>query len=135
MGQRHQVFLIARVRPHGAPSDYPGRRRCIAACYHQWCYSSLPLAATRRLVSLLKNPENALIIREELRAIDGKYGPYGATSPPIPDVPCPYTASLLCCAWTTDLDRGDMIDTSGLTLSDLRSAGMGCWDECELIAH
>ena len=129
MGQRHQVFLIARVRPHGSPPDHPGRRRCIAACHHQWCYASLPLAATRRLVTLLKNPENALIIREELRAIDGKYGAYGAAPPNIPDIPCPFVASILCCAWTTDLDRGDDLYTSGTILTqDILSAGMGCWD-------
>ncbi|KAI0751221.1 hypothetical protein C8Q80DRAFT_1156099 [Daedaleopsis nitida] len=126
MGQRHQAFLIARVRPHGAPPDHPGNRRCVAAFHHQWCYGSLPLKAMYRLATLVSQPENAAVIRAELHALDGKYGAAAAAYPCIPDVPCPYTASLLGVAWTTDL--GPERFCSGTTLQNaLLHAGMSCW--------
>ncbi|KAI0722008.1 hypothetical protein C8T65DRAFT_600699 [Cerioporus squamosus] len=128
MGQRHQAFLIARVRPHGSPPDHPGNRRCIAAFHHQWCYGSLPLRAMRRLVSLVSQPDNAAIIRAELRAIDGKFGSCGAEEPIIPDIPCPYTASLLGCGWTTQLGDENEFYSSGTTLEHaLLPADMDCW--------
>ncbi|EIW54433.1 uncharacterized protein TRAVEDRAFT_132351 [Trametes versicolor FP-101664 SS1] len=99
MGQRHQVFLIARVRPkHGDPAY-----RCIAAFHHQWCYGSLPLSAMYRFFRLVTRPENAAILREELREMDGKYGNAHQESDPVPRAPCPYGVSLLATAWTTDL--------------------------------
>ncbi|RPD62079.1 hypothetical protein L226DRAFT_571451 [Lentinus tigrinus ALCF2SS1-7] len=129
MGQRHQVFLIARVRPHGAPADHPGNRRCIAAFHHQWCYGSLPLRAMRRLVTLIQQPDNATIVRAEVRDIQGKYGSYGAEGPCIPDVPCPFTTSLLAMAWTADIEDGANIQSSGTSLeNDILPASMGCWD-------
>jgi hypothetical protein len=42
-------------------------------------------------------------VREELRAIQGKYGP-GHTEPVMPEVPCPYTTFLLASAWCVDLE-------------------------------
>ncbi|KAI0722013.1 hypothetical protein C8T65DRAFT_629987 [Cerioporus squamosus] len=113
MGQRHQAFLIARVRPHGTPPDHPGNRRCIAALHHQWCYGTLPLRAMRRLVTLISQPDNAAIVRAELRAIQGKF-----------DGTCPFIATLLLSAWTVDLEEDSFYASSGRLLS----AYMGCWD-------
>ena len=128
MGQRHQAFLIARVRPYGVPPEHPGNRRCIAAFHHQWCYGILPLRAMWRLVNLVSQPENAAIIRAEIRALDGKYGGHGREKPTISEVPCPYTASLLGCAWTTQLGDKDEFYSSGVTLEHaLLPAGMDCW--------
>ncbi|KAK7440634.1 hypothetical protein VKT23_016982 [Stygiomarasmius scandens] len=73
MGQRHQVFLIARLVPHGS-TDGKAYYRCVVARHHQWCYGTLPLAATYRFVTLLKNPNNAEIIRDELRPWDTDLG-------------------------------------------------------------
>ena len=73
MGQRHQVFLIARLVPHGS-TDGKAYYRCVAARHHQWCYGTLPLAATYRFVTLLKNPNNVEIIRDELRRAQNAYG-------------------------------------------------------------
>lgn len=116
MGQRHQVFLIARVRPHGTSLNQPGKYRCIAALHHQWCYGSLPLRAMRRLVSLVSQPDNAAVIRAELRGIPEEYC--------TPDVPHPFTTTLMYSAWTTDLEsesfyasRGSILEVSG-----------GCWE-------
>ncbi|TFK78969.1 hypothetical protein K466DRAFT_668274 [Polyporus arcularius HHB13444] len=129
MGQRHQIFLIARVRAHGAPPNHSGKRRCIAALHHQWCYGSLPLTAMRPLVTLVGQPDNAAIIRAEVRNIQGKYGSHNAVKPPIPNVPCPFAAALLAMAWTADLQDGANIYSSGTTLgNDLLEASMGCWD-------
>ncbi|TFK83185.1 hypothetical protein K466DRAFT_458492, partial [Polyporus arcularius HHB13444] len=128
MGHRHQVLLIARVRPHGAPPDHPGNRRCIAAFHHQWCKGSSPLIAMRRLVTLIQQPDNAAIVRAEVRDIEGKYGSHGAVEPRIPDTPCPFTAALLAMAWSADLQDSSDIDSDGTTLVyDLLTASMGCW--------
>ena len=99
MGQRHQDFIIARVVPHGSP---PGdaQYRCIGALHDQWCYGRLPLKAATRFMTLIKQEDNATIIREELRAIDGLYGRF---KPRIPDIPCPFTHFLLLSAWSTEL--------------------------------
>jgi hypothetical protein len=99
MGQRHQAFIIARVVPHGGTKH---QYRCIAAFHHQWCYGKLPLQATRRLLTLVKQKDNADIIRAEIRSINGKYGSLG-NKPDVPDVPCPYVALLLATCWSTDL--------------------------------
>ncbi|GLB42883.1 hypothetical protein LshimejAT787_1203320 [Lyophyllum shimeji] len=112
MGQRHQVFLIARVVPHGETKAY---YRCVAALHHQWCYGRLPLHATRRMLSLIKKEDNAEIIREELRLLNEKYGRW-RQKPLLPDVPCPYTSFLLATSW--NLDFSDPLDpyVSGVSL-------------------
>ena len=69
MGQRHQAFLIARVRPIQGPPSY----RCVGAFHHQSCQDKAPLRATRRFIRLLQRSENAAVVRGELRALDGKY--------------------------------------------------------------
>ncbi|EJF63079.1 hypothetical protein DICSQDRAFT_103597 [Dichomitus squalens LYAD-421 SS1] len=132
MGQRHQAFLIARVRPHGSPPNYPGQRRCIAAVYHQWCFDQAPLEAARRFVNLINNSENLSVVRAELRALEGQYGPHGEEEPCIPNYPCPYTASLLGSAWTTDLAAGRRMYASGLTLEhNIMPAWVGCWGDAD----
>ncbi|KAI0312684.1 hypothetical protein OF83DRAFT_1176408, partial [Amylostereum chailletii] len=89
MGQRHQIFLIARVRPHGDADTKPNYR-CVAALHHQWCYGTLPLKAARRFISL------------------GKYGSCGDKDPCIPDIPCPYLTYLLVTSWCVDLDAEEV---------------------------
>lgn len=128
MGQRHQAFLIARIRPHGAPPTSSGQRRCVAAIHHQWCYGMRPLLAMRRLITLISHPENAAVVRAELRAIDGRYGPHSDEEPEIPDVPCPYAASLLFSAYSTDLEAGrETYTCGGLLEQDILFASMSCW--------
>ncbi|KAI0922000.1 hypothetical protein AcW2_006816 [Taiwanofungus camphoratus] len=104
MGQPLQAYVIARVQPHGPP-DTPPKYRCIAAYHHQWCYGRLPLYALRRFLTLVKQKDNARIIRAEIRSIDGKYGRWlEPEGPKMPRTPCPFTAGLLGVSWTTDLD-------------------------------
>jgi hypothetical protein len=123
MGQRHQAFLIARVKPHGSNE---AKYRCVAAYHHQWCYETLPLSAARRLLSVAKQPENAEIIREELHSIDGKYGGH-KEKPDIPAVPCPFTARLLGDSW--DCDFSEFTYISGVSFENaILHAGMGSWD-------
>ncbi|EDR04956.1 uncharacterized protein LACBIDRAFT_330180 [Laccaria bicolor S238N-H82] len=109
MGQRHQAFLIARVKSkaHGeTPAET--RYRCIAALHHQWCYGRLPVKAARRFLTLVKQKDNAQIILEELRNFDN------ATSSKIP---CPYSLFLLTSAWTVDLTPGEEYNSGGSILS------------------
>ncbi|KAJ6599201.1 hypothetical protein DFH09DRAFT_28564 [Mycena vulgaris] len=100
MGQRHQVFIVARVAAHNTTVP---RYRCVGAYHHQWCYGRLPLMATRRFLSLVKQKDNAKIVEEEIRALQGKYS-LGKTKPSLPAVPCPYTLFLLASAWCVDLE-------------------------------
>ncbi|EIW65248.1 uncharacterized protein TRAVEDRAFT_109959 [Trametes versicolor FP-101664 SS1] len=125
MGQRHQAFLIARVRPkHGEPAY-----RCIAACHHQFCAGVLPLRAVYRFIRLITQPENAAIVRTELHEIDGKYGRSRQDGGRMPQVPCPYSVSLLATAWTTNLDPSiGSPQYDGFTLRHaVLDATMGCW--------
>lgn len=71
-----------------------------------WYTSSpcrLPLRAVARFFSLIGEPENAEIIRKEIASINGLYGAFGNKIPKIPEVPCPFSHSLLSFAWSTDL--------------------------------
>ena len=115
MGQRYQVYLIARVTPHGKPLGET-RYRCIAAFHHPWCYGRLPLRAATRFFTLIKQKENAEIIREEINNIHGLYGIF-RTPPKPPQVPCPYAHFLLHSAWTSDLnDPKEFYISSGVIL-------------------
>ncbi|KAJ6599168.1 hypothetical protein DFH09DRAFT_1389279 [Mycena vulgaris] len=103
MGQRHQVFIVARVAAHNTTVH---RYRCIGAYHHQWfsnVVSRLPLRAMKRFISLIKQKDNAKIVEEEIRAIQGKYGS-GNAQPPLPETPCPYALFLLASAWCVDLE-------------------------------
>ena len=120
MGQRHQVYIIARITPHGKPLGET-RYRCIAALHHQWCYGRLPLRAATRCITLIKQKENAEIIREEINNIHGLYGTF-RTAPKLPVVPCPFTHFLMHSAWTSDLnDPKDLYESDAAVLP----AGMG----------
>ncbi|KZT12653.1 uncharacterized protein LAESUDRAFT_709867 [Laetiporus sulphureus 93-53] len=127
MGQRHQAFVIARVVPHGS-ADGQAKYRCIAAWHNQWCYERLPLRATSRLITLLKQKDNAEIVEAEIRSIHGKYGRFGK-EPCIPQAPCPFTAALLALAWNAgDLDTKERYMGGMAFTHCLLNAGMGCWD-------
>ena len=118
MGQRHQVFLIARVnsKAHEKTPAKICHYRCIAAFHHQWCYGRLPLKAARRFLTLAKQKDNAQIIREELRNFDN------ATSL---HVPCPYSLFLLATAWTVDLTPGSEYNSTGIIESAQMGSGEG----------
>ncbi|KAE9402177.1 hypothetical protein BT96DRAFT_918379 [Gymnopus androsaceus JB14] len=123
MGQRHQAFIVARVVPHGS-TDGKAYYRCLGARHHQWCYGSLPLRAADRFLTLMKNPVNAAIIREEVKSVQGKYGRHGE-KPGIPKVPCPYSVFLLALAFNFDLEEN--YTSGGPFEHGLLPAGMGCW--------
>ena len=97
MGQRHQAWIIARVKPHGGGKP---RYRCIGGIHHQWCYGSLPLKGLIRIATLLQQKPNADIVQEELRAIEGKYGSHLAEAPKIPN--CPYVPYISRSSSSTD---------------------------------
>lgn len=112
MGQRHQVFIIARVRPNDGK---PARYRCIAAMHHQWCYGRLPLRAAHRFISLAKQPLNSTLIDIDLLAIQNRW-----PSDDIPTLndtlslaPCAYISYLLHTAWNVDLEDPSEPYTSG----------------------
>ncbi|KAI5889050.1 uncharacterized protein SCHCODRAFT_02670092 [Schizophyllum commune H4-8] len=100
--QQHQAFLIAEVKPNG---DGPARYRCLGAYKHAWCYSSAPVKAAHRFITLLKQQPNAQIVREELRSVEGKYGAFGEEEPKVPRLPCSYAMFLLHMAFNVDYDE------------------------------
>ena len=121
MGQRHQAFIIARVLTAHGEKHY----RCVGAFHHQWCYETLPLSAAARFLTLIQQKDNAEIIREELRLIQGKYGRW-RRSPEIPKVPLPYTTFLLASSWNMDYEDLLLPYVSGTCFSnDVQWADMG----------
>ncbi|KAF7301362.1 hypothetical protein MIND_00701400 [Mycena indigotica] len=104
MGQRHQIFLVARVVAHG---DDAARYRCVGAYHHQWCYGRLPLSSTRRFLTLLKHSDNAKIVKAEIDALQGQYGKE-TSAKNANYVPCPYSLFLVASAFCVDLENGYM---------------------------
>jgi hypothetical protein len=135
MGQRHQAFVIARVLPHSPGSAAAPKYRCIAAFHHQWCYGRLPLHATHRFITQVKQRSNAEIIRTEIAAIQGKFGRWGE-EPKLPRLPCPFTAFLLATNWSTDLENADQAYASGVSFNNAAldaDMGSGQGGECSPI--
>lgn len=122
MGQRHQIFVVARVCvAPGKPRQY----RCIAAIHHQWCYGKLPLYAVNSFKHLSRVPDNATLIEEELAT-------YHERIENSPEHPCPYTGYLAESAFSVDLvrDGGPYVTSSVSTLG----ANMGSRDGGEYFA-
>jgi hypothetical protein len=109
----------ARVVPQGATKP---QYWCVAAFHHQFCYRILPPLATRCLLTLIKQKDNAKIIRFKIESIHEKYGTMGE-KPDIPDIPCPYIALLLAICWTVNLDPDRGVYASGI---DDDTSGLIC---------
>jgi len=60
MGQRHQLFLIARIHGH---------YRVLAGFHCQWLYGGFALQAAVRVLKALRNPFNARAIASEISTI------------------------------------------------------------------
>ena len=58
MGQRHQLFVIARVA---------ARYRCLAAVHHQWLYGNTALRRCRDILKNFSDPRNRWALEEELQ--------------------------------------------------------------------
>lgn len=100
MGQRHQIYVIARVRCKGETTSH---RRCIAAYHHQWCYGRTALRSLSRFLRIASQPDNALMIRRDIASVQGNWGEVLADAPRDYDyVPCPFVAYLLHLAWTVN---------------------------------
>ena len=106
MGHRHQAFIVARVRPHGAaPQGTPGEYQCLAAFFHNWCWDGIfPVLAVRRFITMITRRETADIARGELRQL-GVQG----WEPVDTSRPCPFILSLLCHAYTSSPDSPHQI--------------------------
>lgn len=69
MGQRHQLFVIARIGKYYRP---------LAAIHHQWLYGMSALRSCRRLLRIFSDPSNRNALKHELHlAVDffDKRGP------------------------------------------------------------
>ncbi|KAI0741124.1 hypothetical protein C8Q76DRAFT_791472 [Earliella scabrosa] len=117
MGQRHQAFLITRVRWYRTWTY-----RCIAALHAQWCWGAEPLRSVHRFLALLRHKLNAAVVRSEISALNDQYHP----NQPFPEVPCPYTASLMAHAWFSTLTEEKW--TGVVSHVHILDANRGCWD-------
>lgn len=131
MGQRHQLFIIARLRPYGAAENSPPLYRCVAAFHSQWLYGCLALRSARRILTLIKKKENAEIVRAEIDGLQGKYG-RRQQEPIMPKVPAPFTAFLLSIGTTINTENNDVDGyfvfdgtsfSNGVLSSEMRSWG------------
>ncbi|VDC07162.1 unnamed protein product [Peniophora sp. CBMAI 1063] len=119
MGQRHQVYVIARVR---RKDETTGHRRCVAAYHHQWCYGRTALQLLSRFLKLISQPDNAQMIRREIANVQGNWGEVPAPPAYAPRsredyVPCPFIAYLLQLSWNVNLDD-DPVYVAGTTFSN-----------------
>lgn len=97
---RHKALAIARVVPYGSSDGQP-RYRCIAAYHIQYCQDAEALQAIRRFITLIQQNDNAELVRAEIESVQCKYGPR-LKKPLIPDIPCPFTVSMLGIAFDAD---------------------------------
>ena len=111
MGQRHHIWLIAKVVPHGS-TDNKAYYRSLGGFHNQWCYGRLPSRAVRRFVDTAKQKDNAEIIQFELDGMQNKYS-RNANGKQMPSYPCPYTQFLLGLACCVDLDDSTETYVSG----------------------
>ncbi|KAF9498466.1 hypothetical protein BDN71DRAFT_1587486 [Pleurotus eryngii] len=102
MGQRHQIWLIAKVVPRDS-TDNKAYYRSLGGFHNQCCYGRLPLRAVRRFIDLAKQKDNAEIIQIELDGVQKKYS-RDASEGEMPASPCPYTQFLLGLSCCVDLD-------------------------------
>lgn len=121
----HNVFLIAQVKARGSQDP---AYRCVGGYHKHDCYGSLPLRALLRFFTLLRQSDNADIIREEIHALDGQYGQPGE-DPKSPNVPCRFLSTVLGSAWDV-LKRDLDIDVGGTYLyKNILSANSKFWGE------
>ncbi|KAF6756020.1 hypothetical protein DFP72DRAFT_307364 [Ephemerocybe angulata] len=102
MGQRHQIYIIAR--PPLKAREKPGKYRCIAAFHHQWYYGELPLKGTNRFKHLARREANAVLIESEVQSFYSRFDPEERNG----SCPCPYTAHLAQIAF--DLSPSELDD-------------------------
>ena len=129
MGQRTQVYLIARVY---SPEHDAYKHRCIGAFHHQWSRHDQPVRALHRFITLLRQEENAAAARAELRWLNDLVR--AGEDLPDPAVPCPYILSLLAISWTTDLEHQTFLSSNSFT-AGLMDAREPCWEKGHCDSH
>lgn len=121
MGQRHQIFVVARVSVSpGQPRQY----RCIAALHHRWHYGISPLYSANSFKRLARVRENAALIEEELSTYHERLG-----NDKSPARPCPYTSMLAQSAYSVDLMRDGYPYFANVSVleANMGSSGGGAW--------
>lgn len=78
MGQRHQIYIIARCArrhqspkaPDGSevPADSKPAYRCLMDTHYQWHYGARAIGSVSRLVAAFRDPFNAQIVASELKS-------------------------------------------------------------------
>ncbi|EJD35717.1 hypothetical protein AURDEDRAFT_188646 [Auricularia subglabra TFB-10046 SS5] len=107
MGQRHQIFVIARIQ---------GRYRCIAAFHSQWLYGQMVVKAAARLIKAFINPMNARAIASELASLDELDTEAIAHADnddhENPAILCPYLTGLCLTCSRVDMEEGRLYKLS-----------------------
>ncbi|KAJ8519328.1 hypothetical protein ONZ45_g3712 [Pleurotus djamor] len=132
MGHRHQVYLIAKVIPHGSTDDR-ALYRSMGGFHDQWCYGRLAVRASRRFVDLVNQPQNAALIQFEIDAIQKKYSFGSGTEPLFPQIPCPYLMYVLAMSWSFEINEVEGLGgpfLSGNSIeSNLIGSDQGSWSQ------
>ena len=99
MGQRHQLFVIAKIG---------NRYRGLAVFHHQWLYGALALRQCLEILAIFSAPVNRLPIRQELTAAK-RYDETFWTKPcryDDNDVPFPFITTCLLLGASFDMKDG-----------------------------
>ncbi|KAH7175216.1 hypothetical protein EDB81DRAFT_705061 [Dactylonectria macrodidyma] len=107
MGQRHQLFVIARVGKH---------YYSLAAIHHQWLYGVSALRSCRRLLRIFSDPSNRITLKHELDLAVGFFQDQGPppSKPPMykdPETtacPFPFITTCLAVGAAYDLEMGQV---------------------------
>ncbi|EJD35704.1 hypothetical protein AURDEDRAFT_130470 [Auricularia subglabra TFB-10046 SS5] len=103
MGQRHQLFVIARVQ---------GRYRCIAVFHSQWLHGQMVINAAARVIRAFINPINAAAIASELSTISDfdleTISNEDDADSENPSILCPYLTGVFMSSFRVDMDQGEI---------------------------
>ncbi|KAL8989625.1 MAG: hypothetical protein Q9169_008320 [Polycauliona sp. 2 TL-2023] len=135
MGQRHQLFVIARIN---------GRYRQLCAIHHQWLYGHTALRRCLDTLKILQNSTNRLPIQQELVAASKKDEKFWIADSDVfqnSRVPFPFIMTCLITGASFNLDgyyHGVMIEpfhmaynkgdnNNGITIFDITEPSNVCY--------
>ncbi len=99
MGQRHQLFVIAKVN---------GRYRGLSAIHHQWLYGFTAIKQCHRLLKIFQAPENRIALHHELESAQQRDDAFWNTEPSYRqlDLPFPFITTCLVLGASFNPDAG-----------------------------
>lgn len=102
MGQRHQLFVIAKIN---------GKYRTLCAIHHQWLYGHTALSRCHDILKIFGDAKNQTPIQQELRFASKKDENFWVATPDEQEtrkieVPFPFIATCLSLGASFNVDDG-----------------------------